>query len=48
MMNSFLKDVQAVPTTIFVDKNGKIIGQTYLGAKSFTEWENIIKSFLYD
>ena len=34
MMSGLLRNIQAVPATIFVDSEGKIIGQMYLGAKS--------------
>ncbi len=33
-----------IPYTFFVDKEGKIVGDTYLGAKSGDEWKEIIKS----
>lgn len=41
-----LKDVQVVPESFFVDSNGKIVGQTYLGAKSKSAWKSIIDSTL--
>ncbi len=46
MLSSFLKNVQAVPTTIFVNSDGKIVGQVYLGAKSKKDWQKIIDGFL--
>nr|MBP3282221.1 TlpA family protein disulfide reductase [Treponema sp.] len=46
MMDGFLKNVQVVPATIFVDKNGKIVGQVYLGARSQKDWQKIIDSLL--
>ena len=45
MFDTYLKDVQAVPATVFVDKNGKII-EEYLGAKSREDWEKIIEELL--
>lgn len=45
MFNTYLKDVQAVPATVFVDKNGKII-EEYLGAKCREDWEKIIEGLL--
>ena len=45
MWNTYLKDVQAVPATVFVDKKGKII-EEYLGAKSREDWEKIIEELL--
>ena len=46
MFQTFLKGIQAVPTTIFVDKNGKQIGQAYLGARSQKDWQKIIDKLL--
>lgn len=45
MFDTYLKDVQAVPATVFVDQNGNII-EEYLGAKSREDWENIIEGLL--
>ena len=44
--SAYLKDVQAIPVTIFVDASGRQIGETYLGAKSHGQWESIIKTLL--
>ncbi len=46
MMNGFLRNIQVVPATIFVDKNGKQIGDIYLGARSQKEWQKIIDDLL--
>lgn len=46
MFQTFLRGIQAVPTTIFVDKNGKQIGQPYLGARSQKDWQKIIDKLL--
>ena len=46
MMSTFLKNIQAVPTTIFVDQNGKQIGEMYLGARSQKDWQKIIDGLL--
>ncbi len=46
MFQTFLRGIQAVPTTIFVDKNGKQIGQDYLGARSQKDWQKIIDKLL--
>ena len=35
-----------MPETFFVDKNGKIVGNTYSGAKSAEEWKKVIKKEL--
>ncbi len=41
-----LSEVQVVPETIFVDRNGKQIGDVYLGARSEKEWASIIEQLL--
>ena len=46
MFQTFLRGIQAVPTTFFVDKNGKQIGQAYLGARSQKDWQKIIDKLL--
>jgi thiol-disulfide isomerase/thioredoxin len=35
-----------VPTTVFVDKNGKQVGELYIGAHSKAEWISIIEELL--
>ncbi len=46
MLDGVLRNIQAVPATIFVDKNGKIVGQMYLGARSQKDWQKIIDDLL--
>ncbi len=46
MFSGFLKNIQAVPTTIFVDSNGNQIGEAYLGARSQKDWQKIIDEIL--
>ena len=41
-----LRDVQSVPTTIFVDRYGNRVGDTYIGAKSKEKWQEIIRQTL--
>lgn len=41
-----LKDVTSVPETIFVNKNGALVGQSYLGARSKEAWAQIIDELL--
>ena len=43
---AFLSEVSSVPTTIFVDENGNQIGQSYLGAKTKEQWQEIIEPLL--
>jgi len=46
MLSGFLKNVQAVPTTIFVDSNGNQIGEAYLGSRNQKNWQKIIDDIL--
>ena len=46
MMAGFLRGIQVVPTTIFVDKNGHQIGQIYLGSRSQKDWQKILDKLL--
>lgn len=46
MFSTFLRNIQTVPATIFVDKDGKQIGQMYLGARSQKDWQKIIDGLL--
>ena len=46
MFSGLLKDVQVVPTTIFVDSDGHQIGEAYLGSRSYKDWKKIIDSIL--
>lgn len=41
-MDSIMQNFQGVPTTFFVDKEGKVVGKAYAGAKSYDEWKSII------
>lgn len=41
-----LKDVTAIPETVFVDKEGNFVGKSYLGSKSKEQWIKIIDSML--
>lgn len=35
-----------VPTTIFVDGDGHVVGESYVGAKSYADWAAIVESLL--
>lgn len=41
-----LSEVYSVPETIFVDENGKIVGNSYIGSRSYEDWQNIIDKLL--
>ncbi len=45
LMNGPFRDVQAVPSTYFVDAEGNIIG-TYVGSHDYDSWKKIIESYL--
>lgn len=46
LYDNYLYNVQAVPTTVFVDRNGRQVGEVYVGSQSREEWESIIDSML--
>lgn len=46
MMKGYMGDVQAVPTTIFLDGMGSQVGETYVGAKTKEQWKTIIDQML--
>ena len=39
-----LNGVTSIPVTIFVDHNGKIIGNAYIGSRSYQQWAAIIST----
>lgn len=46
LLEGILKDVYAVPTTVFVDKNGNIKGDVYTGSRSLSDWQKIVDGLL--
>lgn len=46
LRSGFLRIVNVVPTTIFLDSEGKRVGETYAGSRSKEEWAGIIESLL--
>lgn len=46
LIDGFVGTVQSVPTTVFVDSEGRQVGKTYMGAKSKAQWEEIIKGLM--
>ncbi|SFE14155.1 TlpA family protein disulfide reductase [Peptostreptococcus sp. D1] len=42
LMNKLMKKTEAIPYTFFVDKNGNIVGEEYLGDRSKEDWAKII------
>lgn len=41
-----LSEVYSVPETIFVDENGNIVGESFIGSRSFEDWKAIVDSIL--
>ncbi len=45
-MNGRLSGIDAVPETFFVDKEGNIVGETYVGSHGLEEWREIVEKEL--
>lgn len=45
-MNGRGQNVTAVPETFFVDKEGKIVGETYVGGRNYEAWKEIVEKTL--
>ena len=43
-----VKDIQFVPEIIFVDSEGNQVGEAYVGAKEYDEWNEIIEGLLQE
>ena len=35
-----------IPTTIFVEENGRVVGEAYVGSRSYDEWAAIVEELL--
>lgn len=46
MMGGLLRNIQAVPATIFVDSEGRQIGNMLVGSRSQKDWQKIIDDLL--
>ncbi len=46
LINIKLNKVQYIPETVFVDKNGGIVGEPITGGKSKEEWKQVIDAYL--
>lgn len=42
-LNGRVKNLQAMPETFFVDKNGNIVGDSYSGSRSLKDWKEIVE-----
>lgn len=45
-LNGKLSQINAVPETFFVDKEGNIVGETYVGSHPLEEWKEIVSTTL--
>lgn len=45
-LNGRLDSVSAVPESFFVDRDGNIVGEPYVGARDYDTWKTIIESEL--
>lgn len=45
-LNGRLVNVTAVPETFFVDKDGNIVGEPYVGGRDFNQWKKVIETDL--
>lgn len=45
-MNGRLMGVEAVPETFFVDREGNIVGEVYLGARNLDDWTAVVQQEL--
>lgn len=45
-MNGRLIGVDSFPETFFVDKNGNIVGESYLGSGSYEDWKQVVEKEL--
>lgn len=46
MLGGPVANVQVVPTTVFVDENGNMVGKEQFGSKSKEDWAALIDSYL--
>lgn len=46
LINIKLNQVQYIPETVFVDKNGGIVGESIIGGKSKEDWKKTIDAYL--
>lgn len=46
LMNTELGELYSIPTTYFLDENGKQLGESYLGSRSYEDWCQLIDDYL--
>lgn len=45
-LNGLVENIMSVPTTFFVDKEGNVVGSTYVGSRSLEDWTKIVEEEL--
>lgn len=48
LLQNYVDQVQVVPTTVFVDGEGKQVGEVYAGSRTEEEWKEIIDELLQE
>ncbi len=48
LINIKLRYVSAVPETVFIDKNGDVVGDPLVGSRSKDDWKSVIDNYLKD
>ena len=46
MYRNVIAQIQAVPTTFFLNGEGEMVGQAYVGARDYSDWKEIIQEQL--
>lgn len=46
LIKAKLGKVNSVPTTFFVDHTGKVVGEEFVGARSYNDWKEIIDAYV--
>lgn len=46
LLNGRLEGIEAVPESFFVDANGNLVGETYVGARNMQAWTEIVEAEL--
>lgn len=46
LYNAMMTDVYAVPTTLFFDQNGQLLGEAYVGARDKEQWAAVLEEML--
>lgn len=46
LLDSYLWEIQVVPTTVFLDSEGKQVGEVYTGSRTKEEWSEIVDELL--